>query len=81
MGSRHRQLPEADRARAILGYPADMHCEFMLSFGYPANPEVLTKPNRAGGRKPVEDLVHWGAWSPSVGAEAEPRSGGGAGAS
>ncbi len=70
VGSCPATVYEADRAREILGYPADMHCEFMLSFGYPADPAVLAKPNRAGGRRPVEDLVHWEAWSASADAEA-----------
>ncbi|MHB8959003.1 MAG: nitroreductase family protein [Candidatus Limnocylindrales bacterium] len=74
IGSCPATVYEADRARAVLGYPADMHCEFMLSFGYPANPDVLTKPNRAGGRKPVEDLVHREAWPASVHAEAGPKT-------
>ena len=54
---------DADRARELLGYPSDMHCEFMLSFGYPANPSDLTRANRVGGRRPVEDLVHQERWS------------------
>ena len=70
IGSCPATVYEVGRAREMLGYPADMHCEFMLSFGYPAKPEVLTRPNRAGGRKPVEDLVHREAWSASVDAEA-----------
>ncbi len=77
VGSCPATVYEADRARAVLGYPADMHCEFMLSFGYPANPDVLTKPNRAGGRKPAEDLVHREAWSSVVQAEAGPTTEGG----
>lgn len=71
VGSCPATVYEADRAREILGYPAGMHCEFLLSFGYPADPSVLTKANRPGGRKPVEDLVHWESWTPSVGAEAD----------
>jgi nitroreductase len=74
IGSCPATVYEANRARAILGYPADMHCEFLLSFGYPADPAVLTKANRAGGRKPAEDLVHWEAWTASVDAEAESSS-------
>jgi nitroreductase len=70
IGSCPATVYEADRARELLGYPADMHCEFLLSFGYPAEPAALTQPNRTGGRKPVEDLVHWEGWSPSVDAEA-----------
>ncbi len=64
VGSCPATIYEADRAREILGYPPAMHCEFMLSFGYPADPTVLTRPNRAGGRMPVEDLVHAETWAP-----------------
>ena len=51
-------------ARELLGYPDGMHCEFILSFGYPADPAVLNAPNRSGGRQPLDQLVHherWGA--------------------
>ncbi len=34
-------------ARELLGYPADRHCEYLLSFGYPADPADLTRPPRA----------------------------------
>jgi hypothetical protein len=27
-------------------------------FGYPENPEALTRAKRAGGRKPLEAVVH-----------------------
>jgi nitroreductase len=49
-------------ARELLGYPADRHCEFLLSFGYPADPVDLTRPAKAGGRTPLEDLVHEERW-------------------
>ena len=62
VGSCPATVYEADRAREILGYPADMHCEFMLSFGYPEEPEALTWTNRAGGRKPLEAVVHQERW-------------------
>jgi len=47
--------------RELLGYPADRWCEFMLSFGYPADPEALTWPKRKG-RKAIEEVVHWERW-------------------
>ncbi len=53
---------EHDRARELLGYPADWHCEFILSFGYPADPSVLTAPKRAGGRRALADVVHEERW-------------------
>ena len=64
VGSCPATVYEADRAREILGYPAVMHCEVMLSFGYPADPTVMTRPNKTGGRRPVEDLVHQETWAP-----------------
>lgn len=70
VGSCPATVYEHALAKEILGYPDGMHCEFMLSFGYPADPEALTRPNKAGGRKPVEDLVHHERWTQAV-AEAE----------
>jgi nitroreductase len=46
----------------LLGYPEGMLCEFILSFGYPADPGLLTAPNRPGKRRPVADVVHEGRW-------------------
>ena len=62
VGSCPATVYEAERARELLGYPDDQHCEFMLSFGYPADPDELTRPNREGGRRPTEELVHLEAW-------------------
>jgi nitroreductase len=53
---------EQDRARGLLGYPASHHCEYLLSFGYPADPAVLTAPPRAGGRRPLAGMVHEERW-------------------
>lgn len=49
-------------AGRLLGLPDDRRCDFLLSFGYPADPSTLTAPNRAGGRKDLEDIVHRGRW-------------------
>jgi nitroreductase len=51
-----------DLARRLLGYPEDHHCEFLLSFGYPADPTDLTRPLKPGGRRPLEELVHDERW-------------------
>ena len=37
---------EHDLAQRLLGYPDGYHCEFLLSFGYPADPADLTRPLR-----------------------------------
>lgn len=49
-------------ARSLLGYPEDHHCEYVLSFGYPADPSDLTRPAKAGGRRSLADVVHEGRW-------------------
>ena len=53
---------EHDLARRLLGYPADRHCEYLLSFGYPADPDDLGRPNQAGGRQALTDIVHDERW-------------------
>jgi len=62
IGSVPATVYNQDLARDLLGYPADHWCEFMLSFGYPANPEALTWAKRVGGRKPLEAVVHNERW-------------------
>jgi nitroreductase len=51
-----------DLARKLLGYPEAYHCEFMLSFGYPADQGDLTRPLKAGGRRPLAQMVHEERW-------------------
>jgi nitroreductase len=51
-----------DLARQLLGYPEDYHCEFLLSFGYPADPDAMTRPLKKGGRRPLTELVHEERW-------------------
>jgi nitroreductase len=62
IGSVPATVYEHDLARRLLGYPADRHCEYLLSFGYPADPGVLDRPNRAGGRQALADIVHDERW-------------------
>jgi nitroreductase len=62
IGSCPATVYESDRAREILGYPAGMACEYLLSFGYPSDPVVLTRPNRRGGRLPADEVVHQERW-------------------
>ena len=62
IGSVPATVYEHDLAQRLLGYPDDRHCEFLLSFGYPARDEDLTRPSKAGGRRPLDDIVHRGRW-------------------
>jgi nitroreductase len=68
IGSCPATVYEQERARAILGYPEAMHCEYVLNFGHPAGAGTLTRPLRHGGRVQLDSLVHyerWGARTPS----------------
>lgn len=62
IGSVPATVYRQDLARELLGYPDDHHCEFLLSFGYPADPNELTRPLQAGGRRPLDELVHEERW-------------------
>jgi nitroreductase len=62
IGSVPATVYEHDLARRLLGYPADQHCEYLLSFGYPADPAELTDPPRAGGRRDLDEMVREERW-------------------
>jgi nitroreductase len=62
IGSCPATVYDHDLARRLLAYPADRHCEFLLSFGYPANPAALTAPPKRGGRRPLAQIVHEERW-------------------
>jgi nitroreductase len=63
VGSVPATVYDHDLAHRLLGLPSDRRCDFLLSFGHPADPSVLTAPNRAGGRLPLAQLVHQEQWS------------------
>jgi nitroreductase len=62
VGSVPATVYDQELCRSILGYPPDRHCEYLLNFGYPANPEAMTRPLRKGGRRSVEDVVFYERW-------------------
>lgn len=62
IGSAPATVFEHDLAARLLGLPADRRCNYLLSFGYPADPSQLTAPKKRGGRKPLEALVHEERW-------------------
>jgi nitroreductase len=62
IGSCPATVYEQDVARRILGYPETHHCEYVFSFGHPADRSDLERPNRAGGRRALVDLVHDETW-------------------
>jgi len=62
VGSVPATVYEHDLVHELLGLPAGQYCEFLLSFGYPADPSDLTRPLKRGGRRPLEDIVHQERW-------------------
>jgi nitroreductase len=62
IGSVPATVYDQELARRLLGFPEDCHCEFLISFGYPADERLLTAPPRPGGRKPLESIVHEERW-------------------
>ena len=62
VGSCPATVYQQAECRDILGYPADHHCEYILSFGYPADDAELTRPPKAGGRQDLAELLHAERW-------------------
>jgi len=62
IGSAPATVFEPELAGRLLGLPAGRRCNYLLSFGYPADPSELTAPNKRGGRKPLDALVHEERW-------------------
>jgi nitroreductase len=63
VGSVPASIYEHEKAREILGFPLEWHLRIALSFGYPAEEEKLSTPPQMGGRKTLEEVVHWERWS------------------
>ncbi|MEZ0239812.1 MAG: nitroreductase family protein [Chloroflexota bacterium] len=62
IGSVPATVYDHDLARRLLGYPDDHYCEYVLSFGYPADPDDLTRPPKAGGRLALDEVVRQERW-------------------
>ena len=62
IGSCPATVYEQSIAREVLRFPADRFCGYVLSFGYPADPDDLTRAPKAGGRKAMDEVVHRETW-------------------
>ena len=62
VGSVIATIYHPEQAQEILGVPDGYRCDVALSFGYPADPSILTAPNRPGGRRPLAEVVHADHW-------------------
>ena len=62
VGSCPASIYEAEKARTILGFPPELHLRVAISFGYPADVSKISAPPKKGGRRPLEELIHWDKW-------------------
>jgi nitroreductase len=62
IGSAPATVFEHELAAGLLGLPTDRRCNYLLSFGYPADASKLSAPNKAGGRVALEAVVHEERW-------------------
>ena len=62
VGSVPASIYEHEKARAILGFPSEWHLRVALSFGFPAEEEKLSAAPKKGGRRSLEEIVHWDRW-------------------
>ena len=65
VGSVPATVYDHDLCRQILGYPTDRLCEYLLNFGYPAEPTAMTRPQRKGGRLALAEVVYYERWGQS----------------
>ncbi|MFT3895577.1 MAG: nitroreductase family protein [Anaerolineales bacterium] len=62
VGSVPASLYEFEKTREILGYPSEWHLRIALSFGYPADEAKLSAPPQKGGRRSLDEIIHWERW-------------------
>ncbi len=62
VGSCLASIYDMEKARGILGFPKDLYLDIAISFGYPADEEKLSAAPKKGGRKPLDEIVHWEKW-------------------
>ena len=62
VGSVPASIYEHEKARQILGFPPEWHLRIALSFGFPLDEEKLSAAPKKGGRKELEEVVHWERW-------------------
>ena len=62
IGSCHASVYDPALTRELLGFPDDMRCDLLISFGHPADPALLTRPIPDSARKPMADLLHRERW-------------------
>lgn len=63
VGSCIASIYDGEKARSILGFPAEWHLRTAISFGYPLPEAAAPRPAKREGRKEFEDVVLWDHWA------------------
>ncbi len=53
---------ELEKAREILQFPQDRHLHIAIAFGYPQPEDAAPRAGRRGGRRTLDQVVHWDRW-------------------
>jgi nitroreductase len=62
VGSCLATIYEPEKARQLLGFPENMLVRIAISFGYPSEDSQLTGSPKKGGRRSLDEIVHWERW-------------------
>lgn len=62
IGSVPASIYDPELARQILAFPPEWHLRIALSFGYPLEEEKLSASPKKGGRRSLDEVVHWDRW-------------------
>ncbi len=62
IGSCLASIYEPDKARELLAFPEDMYLRLAISFGYPQDTTLLSRNPTKGGRRELDEVVHWNKW-------------------
>ena len=62
IGSCIASIYELDKARKLLDIPQEMYLRITISFGYPQDAELLIRKPKIGGRRSLDEIIHWNKW-------------------
>ena len=62
IGSCLGTIYQPEDAQKLLGIPEGFQTRLVISFGYPADNATAAQPLQAGGRRAMDDVVHWEVW-------------------
>ena len=62
VGSCLASIYDMEKARVILKFPQPLQLRIAISFGYPMETDMLNAVPKKGGRRPLDEVIHWNTW-------------------